>query len=311
MAGPASSYSDTASFWHSPATTESERQSRYLDRPARLQHARGLGTHDHVCWAYTGMAEFKTRAAEFLADGLDAGCRVRYIRPGTVADIAEDLREFAGWSKALRDGRAEVVSLSGLYGADAVLDPSGQVQVYAEATARAVADGFRGLRVAVDCTSLVSDATRLAAFARYEHLIDRYMAGHPFSALCGYDRSAVEAGALAQLACLHPCTDARAAGFRLYAPLSESHTVALAGDLDLATREVLAPTLERFEVKPEDGELVLDATGVEFIDHVGLTRLADWAAVRDADLVIRTQWAGIDRVIRLLDISNVRAEQLL
>ncbi|WP_199195792.1 MEDS domain-containing protein [Nocardia sp. MDA0666] len=282
-----------------------------MRRSARLQHVRGLGLRDHVCWAYTGVAEFRARAAEFLADGLDAGCRVRYTRPGAVGDIADDLRELAGWSEALRDGSAEAVSLEDLYGADEVLDPAGQVRAHAEATERAVADGFRGLRVAADCTSLVGTATRLAVLARYEHLMDRYMAGHPFSALCGYDRSAVEAGVLAQLACLHPCTDAGAAGFRLYAPLSASHTVALAGELDLSTREVLAPTLERFEVKPEGGDVVLDATGLEFIDHVGLTRLADWAAVRDAELVIRTQWSGIDRVIRLLDISNVRAEQLL
>ncbi|WP_223273770.1 MEDS domain-containing protein [Nocardia cerradoensis] len=281
-----------------------------MRRSARLQHARGLGPRDHVCWSYTGIAEFRTRAAEFLADGLDAGCRVCYIRPGTVGDIAEDLRELAGWSEALRDGRAEVISLSELHDADAVLDPSGQVQAYAEATERAVADGFRGLRVAVDCTSLVNDAPRLAVFARFEHLIDRYMAGHPFSALCGYDRSAVEAEVLAELACLHPCTDARAAGFRLYAPLSAGHTVALAGELDLSTRDLLAPTLKRIDLKPEGGEVVLDASGVEFMDHVSVTRLADWAAARDADLVIRTQWSGIDRVIRLLDISNVRAEQL-
>jgi len=80
-------------------------------RSARLQHVRGLGLRDHVCWAYAGVAEFRARAAEFLADGLDAGCRVRYIRPGAVGDIADDLR---GWVQqdGVRPDASECLSVS-------------------------------------------------------------------------------------------------------------------------------------------------------------------------------------------------------
>ncbi|MBF4999608.1 hypothetical protein IRT45_20910 [Nocardia sp. BSTN01] len=140
--------------------------------------------------------------------------------------------------------------------------------------------------------------------------MDRYMAGHPFSALCAYDRSAVDAEALAQLACLHPCTDARTAGFRIYAPESARHIAAVAGELDVSSRAVLAPALERIELRPEGGEVVLDAADVEFMDHVSLARLGDWAAAQNAHLLIRTRWSGVARVLRLLDIPDVRAEQL-
>jgi len=35
----------------------------------------GLPSNDHLCWPFDGFAEFRARAAEFLADGLALGRR--------------------------------------------------------------------------------------------------------------------------------------------------------------------------------------------------------------------------------------------
>ena len=53
------------------------------------------------------------------------------------------------------------------------------------ATEQALADGFGGLAVSGDATEQVRTPVQRDAFARYEFL-DRYMASHPLSALCGY-----------------------------------------------------------------------------------------------------------------------------
>jgi hypothetical protein len=72
----------------------------------------------------------------------------------------------------------------------------------AAATEQALADGFGGLAVSADATELVRRPVQRDALARCEFLVDRYMASHPLSALCGYG---LELGndTVAELAVLH------------------------------------------------------------------------------------------------------------
>ncbi|EWM10708.1 hypothetical protein KUTG_01012 [Kutzneria sp. 744] len=150
-----------------------------------VDNARGLGVHDHVCWSFDGGAEFRRHARDFLADGLTLGQRVCYVGDGSVETLEAELCEAKGMAGALRRGAASVMPVWGIYREDTVIEPEAQVARYAAATERALADGFAGLRVAADVTSMVRRPAQLDAFARYEHLIDRYMTARPFAALCG------------------------------------------------------------------------------------------------------------------------------
>ncbi|MCE6995451.1 MEDS domain-containing protein [Saccharothrix sp. S26] len=85
-----------------------------------------------------------------------------------------------------------------------MVGPEQQVRVCADATQEALAAGFTGLLVVADVTPLVSTPARLEAFARYEHLVDCYMATHPLAGMCAYDRVQLGDAAVAQVACLHP-----------------------------------------------------------------------------------------------------------
>ncbi|MGM1057671.1 MEDS domain-containing protein [Saccharothrix sp. Mg75] len=278
-----------------------------MRRSGLVTRTRGLGAHDHVCWRYDDPRDFHGHVREFLAEGMAEGQRVCYVGTGDVADLVGHLRGVEGVDEALRSGAAAVASLDATYPVDAVIEPSAQVRTYAEATRAALAAGFTGLRVAADCTSLVRTPEQLAAFARYEHLIDRYMTGHPFSAMCAYSGAELEDRAIAELACMHPNTNSSSAGFRLHA--AEGGVVVLGGEVDLSNGDLFTLALTRAALRPDGGRLVVDASELAFLDHRALLHLADHVADLGATAVLRAPWPGIDTLVDLLDITGVRVER--
>lgn len=269
---------------------------------------RGLGLHDHVCWAFDDADEFRERASCFLEEGLDSGEQVWFVGVGDVAALENELREFPGMDRALRRGAAMARSVEGPYPVGYVIDPDAQVRVYATATELAVAAGFTGLRVAADATTLVRTPEQLDAFARYEHLIDRYMLTAPFSALCAYQRSQIGDASIAALACMHPGASPNATPFWLHATAEGGCAAAIGGELDLATRDLLEPALRRADLQPHDGELVIDATRLAFIDHRSLLQLAEHASTSGHRLVLRTAHRGASHLTRALGLTNVHVE---
>ncbi|HEX6342162.1 MEDS domain-containing protein [Umezawaea sp.] len=278
-----------------------------MRRSGLVEHARDLGVHDHVCWRYDDVLEFQARAREFLREGLEQGSRILYTAPGPVDALVESLRGIDGIDRALRDGAAHVASVDAVYSAGGVVDPVAQVRTYANATEAALADGFSGLRVAADVTPLVRSARQFDAFARYEHLADRYMADHAFSALCAYSAADVDDRAFAHVASLHPNTNTDTSGFRLHA-LGGGLT-ALGGEVDSST-ELFTAALDRVDLRPQNGELVLDATALTFLDHNSLLRLVDRLSDRGSPVVLRTSWPGLSRLVKLLDLHSVRVEEV-
>ncbi|TQM78370.1 STAS domain-containing protein [Saccharothrix saharensis] len=276
-----------------------------MRRSGIVQHTRDLGRHDHVCWSYDDPADVGLRVAEFLLDGLERGQRVRYVGSGDAQALVDAVRSVDRIAVALADGAAEVASLDAR---GPVIDPEGQVRSYATATEQALAAGYRGFRVAAEATALVRSQDQLTAFLHYEHLVDQYMADHPFSALCAYDRTRVGERALEQLASVHPSTNLPGAGFRLHASARPGHSAALSGEVDMFNRDVLVQVLDRIRPPARGGQLVLDAAGLTFIDHRGLIGLDRYARGRDTTLVLRTAFPGASRIANLLDLHAVRVE---
>ncbi|MFI9005683.1 MEDS domain-containing protein [Actinosynnema sp. NPDC053489] len=276
------------------------RESGFVDRVG------GLGLHDHVCWRYTARHEFHHSAREFLVDGLRRGLQVWYVATGATADLAADLRGGDALDAGLRTGAARVVSLDDTYPVGTAVEPAAQVRAYADATGAALAAGFAGLRVAADCTPLVRTPEQLDAFARYEHLIDRYMVERPFSALCAYSATEVDEEAFPQVACMHPGANDASPGFRLHA--AADHVTALGGELDPANEDLFALALERSDPRPRDGRWVVDARAVEFLDHRALIRLSAHAAELGAAVVLRTSWSGAATLVELLGLPDISVE---
>ncbi|TVT02102.1 hypothetical protein FNH07_28115 [Amycolatopsis bartoniae] len=261
-------------------------------RVGAFAHARGFASHDHLCWSYRDRHEFRARAREFLADGLAEGQRVHYLTATEDAGLGLD--------------GVEVSLVHENYTPGAVVDPAAQARSYAEATDRALRDGFTGFRVAADVTGLVRTPTQLAAFGRYEHLADHVMATRPFTAMCAYDRRALAEDVVTHLASLHPASNAEPP-FRLYACGTDG--VSLAGELDLAGRTLLSLALERADLCPGQRSLYVEASGVRFIDHRALVALAEHARGRGFDeVVLRTGLRSPARLVELLGLDGIRVE---
>ncbi|MDQ7807332.1 MEDS domain-containing protein [Amycolatopsis sp. A133] len=272
------------------------------------QRDRG-SVRDHVCRGYRQRAEFVAHAQEFLAEGLAAGERVLYVAAGDEAALTRELRGHEGCREGLERGAVQVASVDATYPTGAVVDPAGQVELYAAATSEALAAGFTGLRVAADATSLVRTPAQLDAFARYEHLVDRYMAGHPMSAMCGYDLIELGREVVAQLACMHPRAHEGGAPFHLHGHPRDGSAAALDGELDLEARRLWPPALERAGLRATAGTIEIDATGLGFVDHRSLVALADYAGRHDATVVLRTRLSTAGRLVELLDLTGVRVER--
>ncbi|GLY99438.1 MEDS domain-containing protein [Actinoplanes sp. NBRC 103695] len=249
-------------------------------------------THEHVCFSYDDDSDLYARAQSFLADGAAAGCQLWWIG---------DLPPPAGYVTT-------AVSISAAYPGNAVIDPEAQLRQYAKVTSAAVAAGFTGLRVVAQATPLVRTREQLDAFARYELLIDRYMATHPFSAICAYDRRELDSSAIDELACLHPDTNAPVP-FHLHGCPPDGGAAALTGELDMTTDELFEVTLGRLSF-PGDDEVVLDATGLRFADHRALWRMNRWAAEHDRHLVLRGAGRATARVVDLMDLPRLHVEAI-
>lgn len=269
---------------------------------------RRTAAHAHVCWSYNDQATFDSRAWNFLAEGLTAGARVWYVTAGRPESIIERLSGFRGFQNVYRQGAINIVSVMSTYSDNFVVDPAAQVAAYSAATEAALAAGYTGLRVVAEATPLVRTPAQLEAFTRYEHLIDQYMLARPMSAMCGYDRREVSDQTIAELACMHPETNADEVLFRLYACDPDDGCATLAGELDPSNHELFATALERADLRPVDGELVVRAPHLRFIDHRSLRHLQEYALRRSATAVLRTSGAAAARLVELLDLPGVRVE---
>ncbi|MBQ1072744.1 MEDS domain-containing protein [Micromonospora sp. C31] len=262
----------------------------------------------HLCWSYDDPESLADQTERHLAASLAAGERFWYVTPRPSDLVAERLRALPGFTDAVRRGAAEVIPLMSTYSPDHVVDPPAQVAAYAGATDEALADGHTGLRVVAEATELVRTPAQLDVFTRYEHLIDRYMRTGPFKAVCAYHRPKLGDRTITELACMHPQTNVEDLLFQLYAVAPDDGHAAIAGELDMSNHELFRTALDRADLRPVDGELILSAADLRFLDHRALTLLAEYAHRRGATAVLRTPRPAAARLVDLLRLPAIRVE---
>jgi hypothetical protein len=249
--------------------------------------------HEHVCLGYDDPTAFVSAARAFLVEGQRAGERVCLVAPSEARFELEGM-EFVAAELAFPPG--------------VVVDPAAVVADCAARTEAALAEGFAGYRVAADATRLVGTPEQLTAFARFEHLIDQYIAGHPYVAMCAYDRGVVGADTVAQVACLHPRSNGDQPMFRLYACASGRGSATVDGELDLNSHDLWPQVLERAEVPAVAGRLEFDASGLVFVDHNAVLAFAEHARRRGLVAVLRSAPTGTARLVELMGIESIRLE---
>jgi anti-anti-sigma regulatory factor len=246
--------------------------------------------HEHVCLVYDEPAAFLGAARAFLTEGLRAGQRLVFVgSPDTHASLGVDGVTHSPTSDVYAEG--------------VVVEPQAQVKAYRALAAAALADGFTGFRVVAQATPLVRTAAQLEAFLRYEHLIDRYMSTHPMAAMCAYDRGVLDEPALTRLASVHPRSAGDLTPFHLFACPPSCGSVALSGELDMASHDLLPEALDRADVEPVDGALVFDLSGLRFADHRSILALVDYATRRGYPAVLRAVPAATRRLVELIGLD--------
>jgi hypothetical protein len=265
----------------------------------RLSSARHIGANDHACWAFQEISAFHRAAGEFLSEGLALGQRLIYFGEGSAEELCAALAPLGDVEGLIASDSLALLSPDRPYDEAVPIDPESRLARVRAATERALADGYTGLRIAVDGTGLLASGRSFDAHLRWESTIDRYMSAHPLAALCGYDSSALPAHQAGQLCAIHPaCNEAGArSSFRIF--FENPSTVVVDGDVDA----FMADAFERVLRHPlsHEGLVALDLAKLGFIDHHGLKALAGRVA---ADHVtVRNMPASARRLCDLLEIE--------
>ncbi|MGH3958955.1 MEDS domain-containing protein [Mycobacterium sp.] len=254
---------------------------------------------------YRDRAEFRARAAEYIADGLAQNQWVEYVGAGSRAQLRAELATMPGITDASDVKVTPVLEFYAVPAGSDIVDPHVAVATRVAAVEKAIDDGYTGFRAVVDATAMASRPEQRNALACFEFLIDQKMSVLPVSTLCAYDTSQLADDANG-LICLHPYVDQSACTFRLYAEPDTGF--ALTGEIDAATSEVFATALRRtWDLTGED-TLVVDARRLEFIDHRSLCMLDQYARTMDRKVVLQTAQMLPARLADLLDLTNVRVE---
>lgn len=264
------------------------------------------GSGNHHCWVFDEPAEFHDRVRAFLAEGLRNNERVLYVGDAPEDILLSQVRAI-GFDDAVARGAGRVVPLAEAY-AEFGRGPQDQVDGFAATLEQSLAEGYAGIRVAADATTLAAGAT----WRRYEHMVDRFMVGRAITGLCGFNARRLDPGLVAELECLHPHTNTGTAPFRLTACSPAADQVALSGELDYTAHDLLVRALDAADLEPSGGRVTIAVGGLGFADHRSVMMLARYAADRGAELVLRDPGHGLRHIVELLgelpDAAVVRVE---
>lgn len=238
--------------------------------------------HDHIGWVFAGPDEFAALARPFLAEGRERGEKLMCVADDPHSAAMTMLAGMAG------PGGLEMVSIADVYGASGLVDAASQRATFMAALAGARAQGYTGIRVAADNTSLVGDDTRLKAWIQWEIVADRFMAENPVTGLCAFDRDKVDVNRLRHLATLHPLSSVTSPvpQFRLFADAGD---LCIEGDVDSLAISQMQLALT---VLPPHTPVRVDLATAALRGGTTLAALADLAGA-GVDVTIEGQPAAI------------------
>jgi hypothetical protein len=108
------------------------------------------------------------------------------------------------WPKDLVDrGELVIASIADIYGSDRMVDAASQRETFATSLAEALSEGYSGIRVAADNSSLVDTPEQLRAWLAWEHVADHFLAENPITGLCAFDRTRVGSATLTEVTKTH------------------------------------------------------------------------------------------------------------
>jgi anti-anti-sigma factor len=178
----------------------------------------------------------------------------------------------------------------------------------AEMVDRALAEGYRGLRISAEASAALTVMPE-DAHSEVERSVDRLCRTHRLSALCQYDQARTVGDLLQDAASSHACGSIRQGALHI---AQHDDRLVLVGEIDLSNQEVLACAL-RAAADRTSGALRLDLSQVDFLGAAGCH------ALHDGTIDFRAQGGRvqfiapkprIERVLRLAGIVRLEHVEL-
>jgi hypothetical protein len=248
-------------------------------------------------WFGDDLDELYGLAVEALAAGARRGEKLLFVadRPDPARLSRLDQLEVL-----LNDGQLELFATDSVYPPGESFRAAGQLAAFQATLDRALTEGYPGLRVVADNTSLASgsedDYDRWIA---WEEVTDQFQATAPVTGFCYFHRQAIDEDRQVLLSAVHPVRSATAPVPPFTFTFNESART-VTGTLDSFT----APYFRRvIAAVPIDEPLIIDLACTEFADHRALLILAD-AATASRPVVIRHARSVLTDLVALLDIDT-------
>ena len=224
---------------------------------------------EHTVWFGDGIDDLYELATRALGTGARRGEKLLF---GAEQRDADRLRARGEMDRLLASGQLQVLATDTVYSAHAALDPADLISMFERLLDDAISSGYRGLRVVADNTAWAADGEE--AFSRWltwEHMADRFQASSGATGICYFDRTRLAGERQMALASLHTARGASTPPPPFTLTAGPEGTSILAGELDLYSADAFARVVV---AAPSEAPLVVDLSGVEFIDHRALLVLA-------------------------------------
>lgn len=270
-----------------------------MRRRCNTSDASDFWLHDHVAWSGDGPGAFDRLAVSAFSTAAARGERMILVSDSPDPHQLAGLEDLAG---LMERGALQLATIEDTY--REILDPAAQLAIFEQQLDGALAAGHTGLCVVADNSRLVDGSDeQFAAWLAWEATTEWLQAHRPVTGVCYFDRQTVPSDRLADLAAIHPVlsTDFEKPSFQLFV---DDDAVAVVCELDTSCAEQLRRV---FSSLPKRPDLVLDFSGVEFIDHRALLILNEVAGAGDG-LAVRGAKPIVQRIWRFLDVARPALE---
>jgi hypothetical protein len=266
-------------------------------RQARMLTALdGLTDGDHVSWLVEQPAQFAQMTAHYLREGAVAGQKLFFFGPQ---------RDDQPQSLPVAEG-VSVLDPHTAFMHGGTWDPAAMYEGLGLERSKALAEGYRGLRVMADMDWLLAAHPSGDRIAAFEQGLDTLVAQTGVTVVCAYRRENFSPGELAGVMCVHPHQLGevpRDLGFRIWN--SGEGRWHIAGDVDVRAAEAFPAALRR----AADGRtrLWLDCTELRFIDVAGIRALGQVAYSTGISMQLHGAGETVQHFWKMLDWDSAEA----
>jgi signal transduction histidine kinase len=161
---------------------------------------------DHLCSLYASEEEHRDLLAPFIRHGLERREKVLYIADGhTAGQILEYLRtDGVETNPFLKQGQLGFINSDASFTPAGAFEPEGVIALLRSETERAVAEGYKALRVTGEMSWVLKGLPGSKRIIEYEASLNTFIPESQCLALCQYDRRKFDPAVLLEVLATHP-----------------------------------------------------------------------------------------------------------